>query len=50
MITVTCPWCELDEPLDLELIRSPETTFECPDCGTSVRFVDEPENWLDVAA
>ena len=50
MITISCPWCELDEPLEFSLIQAPEATFECPDCGTTVRFVDTPEALLDLAA
>ena len=50
MVTITCPWCEQDEPLELSAMKEPGATFRCPDCGTSVQFVDEPVRALDPAA
>lgn len=50
MITLSCPWCELDEAIEFSLMHEREMAFDCPDCGISVRFVDEPEALLDLAA
>ena len=50
MVTINCPWCEQDEPLELSAPDEPEATFTCLDCGTSVHFVDEPVLALELAA
>ena len=50
MVTITCPWCEQDEPFELMSFLEPEVTFSCPDCGTSVQFVAEPAVALELAA
>jgi len=50
MVTITCPWCEADEPLTFAVLEQPEALFTCTDCGTTVAFVDEPEERLELAA
>jgi len=50
MLTITCPWCEQDEPLELGTFDEADASFVCADCGTSVTFVDETAVVLDIAA
>ena len=50
MVTISCPWCHEDESFALTDLDEPEATFTCPDCGTSVLFVEEPTAPLDLAA
>ncbi|MFV2062147.1 MAG: hypothetical protein ACC726_01380 [Chloroflexota bacterium] len=50
MVIIDCPWCQQDEPLDLKTAQEPQASFTCPDCGTSVQFVEEPLIALDPAA
>ena len=50
MVTLTCPWCDEEEILSFAALEEPDTTFSCPDCGTSVRLVDAPSVDLDLAA
>lgn len=50
MVTINCPWCELDETIELNLVHERDASFECPDCGTSVSIVDEPVVRLELAA
>ena len=49
MVTLTCPWCDEEEALSFPALEEPETSFTCPDCGTSVRIVDVPVAELDLA-
>ena len=50
VVTMDCPWCEAEEPLSLAALEASEATFTCPECGTSVSFVEEPEPVLEAAA
>ena len=50
MVTMTCPWCEQDEPVAFDAATDLEVDFTCPDCGTSVCFVEEPAIAYDLAA
>jgi hypothetical protein len=50
MVTITCPWCDEDEPIALTLVTEPEAPFTCPDCGTTVDLVEEPASALEPAA
>jgi len=50
MIDINCPWCEEEQPLDLATVQGPEAAFTCSECGTHVRFVDEPSPAYELAA
>jgi hypothetical protein len=50
MVTIDCPWCEQEEPLALATLEETEAAFCCPDCGTTVQFVDEAAVAFDLAA
>jgi len=50
MVTITCPWCEEEDALELSSIVEPDASFTCADCGTTVQVVDEPAVALDLAA
>jgi hypothetical protein len=50
MVAITCPWCEDEGLLAYTELELPETTFTCAECGTTVDFVDEPGETLDLAA
>ena len=50
MVTITCPWCEQQEQVQFDIMDGAETSFTCPECGTSVEFVEEPMIALDPAA
>ena len=49
MVLMTCPWCEEDALLALRELQEAEASFTCPECGTTVAFVEEPVA-LDLAA
>ena len=49
MIDITCPWCEEEAPLPLAELQTPEASFTCDDCGTTVDFVEDAVE-LDLAA
>ena len=42
MIDITCPWCEEPGVLPFPELEEPEASFSCPECGTTVEFVEEP--------
>lgn len=50
MVTITCPWCDEDQPLTLADVVAVEASFTCPDCGTSVLVSADPEPALELAA
>ena len=50
MITIACPWCQDDGPMDLEVLRAAGGHFTCPACLTSVDLVEEDEDALLLAA
>jgi hypothetical protein len=50
MITITCPWCEGDAPLDPALLEDAGGRFTCPACRTSVELVDETREAMPLAA
>ena len=50
MVTISCPWCHEDESFALSDDDEAEASFTCPDCGTSVVFVEETTAALDLAA
>ena len=35
MVDITCPWCEEPGALPLPELQEPETSFSCPECGTT---------------
>lgn len=43
VVTIECPWCAEEEALPLAAVQAHEASFTCPDCGTSVSFVEDPE-------
>ena len=49
MADITCPWCEEPGRLPFPEPDAPEASFSCPECGTTVEFVEEPVA-LDPAA
>lgn len=49
MVALTCPWCE-EDALVPNAGWEQETSFTCPECGTTVTFHEEPAPVLDVAA
>jgi hypothetical protein len=49
MVDITCPWCEEPGRLPLPEFDEPGASFSCPECGTTVEFVEEPAV-LDLAA
>ena len=50
MVAISCPWCEEDVLLAMASLEEEQASFTCPDCGTSVAFVEEPTMPMDVAA
>ena len=50
MVALSCPWCEEPSLLAFLDLSDAEAAFTCPDCGTSVEFVDEAETDLELAA
>ena len=50
MVTITCPWCTEDESFELAATEATEAVFTCPDCGTSVSYVEETAIALELAA
>lgn len=50
MVTISCPWCDEEQPLSLTEFLAMEPSFTCPDCGTTVVVAAEPESALDLAA
>jgi uncharacterized Zn finger protein len=49
LVTITCPWCEEESPLELARLAEPDASFTCAECGTTVAFVEEPVG-LELAA
>lgn len=50
MISITCPWCEGDAPLEPQQLQEAGGRFTCPTCLTTVELVDEPAEALPLAA
>lgn len=50
MVTISCPWCDEDQPLTLADFVDLKASFTCRDCGTSVLVPAEPEPALELAA
>jgi hypothetical protein len=50
MITIACPWCEGDAPMELEVLQAVGGRFTCPACQTSVELVEEAAEALALAA
>ena len=50
MISITCPWCEGDAPMDLELLQDAGGRYTCPACLTTVELVEVVEEVLPLAA
>ncbi len=50
MITITCPWCEVDDLVAFAALTAQQEPFACPDCGTTVAWADEIPAMRDPAA
>ena len=50
MVTMPCPWCEEPSLVAFRELSDAGAAFTCPDCGTSVEFVEEAESELELAA
>lgn len=50
MLTTTCPWCEEDAALAMDELRQAEPVITCAACGTTVAFVAEEPEALELAA
>ncbi|MFN8624091.1 MAG: hypothetical protein U0869_25395 [Chloroflexota bacterium] len=50
MITITCPWCEGDAPLETAQLEDAGGRFSCPTCLTTVELVDETPEAMPIAA
>jgi hypothetical protein len=40
MVLVSCPWCDVEQPVDVELLVA---EFHCESCGTTAELVDATE-------
>ena len=50
MISIACPWCQDDAPMDLEVLQAAGGHFTCPACQTTVDLVEETDEALPLAA
>ena len=50
MVTVDCPWCEDDGPMDLEVLQAAGGQYTCPACLTTVELVEDAAPALPLAA
>ena len=50
MISIACPWCEDDAPIDVKLLQDAGGHYTCPACLTTVALVEDVEEQLPLAA
>jgi hypothetical protein len=50
MITITCPWCDVEQAAQLIGQDHDDAAFCCHECGTTVLWQDDEERRLDMAA
>jgi uncharacterized Zn finger protein len=49
MITIACPWCDVEQGAQLVGEDRDDAPFRCLECGTTVLWMDEPEPVLELA-
>ena len=50
MITIACPWCDVEQAAQVIGKDHDDAPFACGECGTTVLWMDEPEAILELAA
>jgi len=50
MITITCPWREVEDLVAFAALTARQEPFACPDCGTTFAWADETPAILEPAA
>ena len=50
MVTIECPWCQGNGPVDIELLHAAGGHFTCAACLTTVELVEDREAELALAA
>jgi uncharacterized Zn finger protein (UPF0148 family) len=50
MVTMACPWCDEDGIVLFASLLETEAAFSCASCGTTVVFLKEDAEDLDMAA
>ena len=50
MITIACPWCDVEQATQVIGQDHDDAPFSCHECGTTVLWTDDGELSLDLAA